>query len=429
MSLVFYSWWNPPHAAVPIYLIIVGVIFSSFCSKKPGARIPFLVGSALLFMPLLYFKYSGFILNNFPTWKDSFSYDQYVTHDIPIGISFITFSIYSMMHDARSGKLKVADYTLTDVSAYVLVFPQLIAGPIIRAHELLPQIIFGKRKIYVTSGALLLFLVGIVKKLMIADPLGSFVDLKFSQVALLEPIDMLLATYGFSLQIYFDFSAYADMAIALGLFLGFQFPKNFDSPYTATSIVDFWRKWHITLSRWLRDYIYIPLGGSKGRKGSQPVNVMITMLLGGLWHGANWTFVVWGLLHGILISATHFLASCNKNLKFKLRHPRFYKFVLTFTTFNLVSLLWVFFRSSDLAAATEMIACIFTSPSTIIFMLCAAPIYLVFSKLHEQDNVAKITALGDRFRVLYLAPVVVTIFSLAIATGFTSSAKFIYFDF
>jgi len=217
---------------------------------------------------------------------------------LPIGISFFTFQAISYVADVHAGRIRPA--TAIDYAIYEAFFPHLIAGPIVRAREFIPQLASPRDRSSVATGpALFLILGGLFKKVVLADLLATrLVDPVFDAPRAHSGQEALAAVYGYAVQIYCDFSAYTDMAIGLALLLGFRFPQNFDRPYTAASLQDFWRRWHMTLSRWLRDYLYIPLGGSRDGRWRTYRNIMITMLLGGLWHGANWTFVVWGGLHG-----------------------------------------------------------------------------------------------------------------------------------
>jgi alginate O-acetyltransferase complex protein AlgI len=217
---------------------------------------------------------------------------------LPLGVSLVTFTLTAYIVDIYRG-IFPPGAKLSHVLAYVLFFPHLIAGPILRPAELLPQLARPGplRRTWLLPG-IAIFTLGLVKKLVFADPVSEVVDAIYHSDAVPSAPEALMALYGFSLQIYCDFSGYTDMAIGIALLLGVKLPENFGQPYCAVSLVDFWRRWHITLSYWLRDYLFIPLGGSHHGLTRQIVNVMITMALGGLWHGANWTFVFWGVLHG-----------------------------------------------------------------------------------------------------------------------------------
>jgi alginate O-acetyltransferase complex protein AlgI len=263
---------------------------------------------------------------------------------LPIGISFFTFQAISYVVDVYRRETPAA--SLGDVAILQAFFPHLVAGPIVRANELLPQLRAPRDPRAVLAGpALLLIAGGFVKKTVVADELARrAVDPVFNDPLGHSGPEVLLAIYGFAGQIYCDFSGYTDMAIGLALLLGYQLPQNFNRPYLALSLRDFWRRWHMTLSRWLRDYLYIPLGGSRRGRAKTYRNVMITMLLGGLWHGAAWTFVLWGGIHGGALSAERYARE---------RFPRFAlpAWAAWLVTFHVVCVAWVFFRAADLHTA------------------------------------------------------------------------------
>ena len=245
---------------------------------------------------LAVFKYYGFFVS---ALEDSFGWEGPALNIVlPVGISFFTFQAISYVVDVKRGE--VAPAPLLDFAVYLSFFPQLVAGPIVRATEFLPELRANRRPDQVELGrAVLLIGRGLFKKVVVADFLGrAIVSDAFGTPGEYGGLDVLFGVYGYAIQIYADFSGYTDMAIGLALLLGFRFPQNFDRPYAAVSVQDFWRRWHMTLSRWLRDYLYVPLGGSRAGRYATYRNLLITMGLGGLWHGAAWTFVVWGLYQG-----------------------------------------------------------------------------------------------------------------------------------
>ncbi len=262
---------------------------------------------------------------------------------LPIGISFYTFETLSYVIDIYRGVAKPAN-SLLDYAIFITFFPRLVAGPIMRASQFLPQL---ERGIRITpeglSNGAQLFLVGMIKKLVIADNLAIFVDQVYRAPTVFNSATVWLALFSYSVQIFCDFSGYTDMATGVGLMLGIQLPDNFKLPYTAQSITEFWQRWHISLSTWLRDYLYIPLGGN--RKGSfrTYINLMITMLLGGLWHGASWNFVIWGGLHGFYLAFERIFQKGQKPGGWK-QVSTWLKGVLTFIV---VTFTWIFFRSSS----------------------------------------------------------------------------------
>lgn len=308
---------------------------------------------------LCYFKYTNFFCQMLcPLWNGSF---QPLDIFLPVGISFFTFQSLSYTIDVYRKDLKPLD-NLLDYAFYVSFFPQLVAGPIVRARDFIPQI---RRPLLVTNemfGQGVFFIVsGLFKKAVISDYISvNFVERIFDNPSLYSGLENLFGVYGYALQIYCDFSGYSDMAIGIALLLGFRFPINFNSPYKSDSVTDFWHRWHISLSTWLRDYLYISLGGNRKGKLRTYVNLVLTMLLGGLWHGASWNFVVWGGLHGAALAL-------HKGLRSLLHRPKQYrstgwrKVAAVLVTFHFVCLCWIFFRNSTFDGSISMISQIFTS--------------------------------------------------------------------
>lgn len=252
------------------------------------------------------------------------------------------------MVDSYRGDTK--DYSFIEYAAFVSFFPQLVAGPIVLHKELIPQFRDEKRRSFdynFFAPGLWYFTVGLFKKVLIADSLGNYVNVGFGAIDQLTSIDALIVIFSYSLQIYFDFSGYSDMAIGLGKMFHLDLPKNFNSPYKAVSINDFWKRWHITLTRFLRQYIYFPLGGSRKSKARTYLNVMIVFLVSGIWHGANWTFIIWGLLHGIL--------SVFERIIRKERLKVIPKAVRMITTFIVVSFLWLIFRAESMGEVIDLL--------------------------------------------------------------------------
>jgi D-alanyl-lipoteichoic acid acyltransferase DltB (MBOAT superfamily) len=358
-----------------ILLILVTVIafscglFINRSESKAGRRF-FLLLSIISNIGLLaYFKYTGFLIQTFndlfgtayvaKDYLQSFSNQHFGTHFnissiiLPVGISFFTFQSLSYTIDVYRRKLEPVR-NIIDFGFYVSFFPQLVAGPIVRASEFIPQLYkpynVTQREM---SHAIFLIMKGLIKKIIISDFIAvNFVDRIFDLPTAHSGFENLMAIYGYGLQIYCDFSGYTDIAIGLGLILGFRLPLNFNSPYKAVNVADFWKRWHISLSRWLKDYLYIPLGGNRKGKFRTIINLMITMLLGGLWHGASMRFVVWGGLHGIALAF-------NKILNFmfgdRTARGRIRSAVSVFLTFQFVSFCWIFFRAQDLQTVTLML--------------------------------------------------------------------------
>jgi alginate O-acetyltransferase complex protein AlgI len=317
------------------------------------------------------------------------------------------------------------------VLGYVLFFPHLIAGPILRPIELIPQLEHPRqRKSLLPTAAIAVFTIGLVKKLVFADTIAGMVDAAYGHAGTLTAPEALLAIYGFSVQIYCDFAGYTDMAIGLAMLLGVRLPNNFRQPYCADSIVQFWRRWHMTLSFWLRDYLYIPLGGNRHGRLHEVRNIIITMALGGLWHGASFNFVIWGLLHGIAVSAVH---AARKIARWAWldRVPRWVGVLLTF---HLVTMAWVFFRAPNLGRATDVLAAVSTGRWSGAKAFLSAHLFeillmVVFVALHRFDDNRRVRIAASRLRPEILWPVLLALWALAITVSQGSSAKFIYFDF
>ena len=352
-SCIFYAFWDP------IYIfLLVGSLLANFILgqqlMKHRHKLVLVAGIALNVSLLAYFKYRGFIVTNFAALADlQVEIPKLV---LPLGISFFTFQKIAYLVDVYKGR--VIERSLLRYAAFITFFPQLIAGPIVHYVPLMRQ--FDPKRPHVPRGTdlgigIMFFVIGLAKKVGIADNLAPYADRLFATANASVPLGFFEAwlavlTYGF--QIYFDFSGYSDMAIGLARMFGIRLPLNFDSPYKARSIIDFWRRWHITLSRFLRDYVYIPLGGSHHGLTLQLCALLVTMLLGGLWHGANWTFVIWGGVHGLLLAINHlWRATALSDISESLLGAPAYNALCLAATFLSVMAAWVLFRSQSLAAA------------------------------------------------------------------------------
>ncbi len=357
-SYAFYSYWKIQYTVI-LLLCTVGTYFSglSLC-KFPQKR----QQKIILFLSVLFnlgllagFKYINFFLNslNFLLSFDDPGYSlPYVNIFFPVGVSFYTFQSVSYIADVYRGKVKPESH-FGYFALYLAFFPKLISGPIERAAGLLPQLKNKNRVNFsnVYSG-LSLFIWGLFKKLVIADRLGMYVDMVFSNPEAFYGKTIIVAGWMFSLQIYCDFSAYMDMAIGCGRLFGIELSRNFNFPYMAMSIGDFWRRWHITLTSWFRDYVYIPLGGNQVSVQRWVINIMIVFLASGLWHGAAWTFVWWGALHGFFYLIGKFTAAARERLRERSGiRGRIAMAIQVFFTFQLVSLAWVFFRAETIEDA------------------------------------------------------------------------------
>ncbi len=347
-SYVFYGYWDWRFtplmlAATAVAYFGGGVIAASDNESKKKWALGLTVSANLAI--LCFFKYSGMLASTINALSDPLGVGALPVPNIvlPIGISFYTFQAMSYPIDLYRDRAHPA-LSFIHFAAYVSLFPQLIAGPIVRYEEIDDQLRnLQQRPSYQQFNlGIQFFVLGLAKKLLIADLIAQRCDPLFLSPDNTELFVSWLMLAGYTLQIYFDFSAYSDMAVGLGSFLGFRFPQNFDSPYKATDISDFWKRWHMTLSAWLRDYLYVPLGGSRGGNRATLRNLTITMFLGGLWHGAAWTYVAWGLYHGWLLVVFHTWKRHNLALP---------KLAGCAVTFLAVSAGWVFFRSPDFGFA------------------------------------------------------------------------------
>jgi len=324
--------------------------------KKYLKKVLFIFNLTIPLAVLGYFKYYNFFMDNLSALTG-----QNLAHIdviLPVGISFYTFQILSYVIDVYRGILS-PERNLLNFAFYITFFPQLVAGPIVRASSFLPQL---KKQIKLDEleiqRGFFLIMQGLVKKAIIADYIAQYNDIVFSNPAGYSGFENLMALYGYALQIYCDFSGYSDIAIGIGKIMGFDLGINFNKPYQALNITEFWRRWHISLSSWLRDYLYIPLGGNRKGKIRMYVNLFITMLLGGLWHGASWRFVIWGGMHGIGL-AIHKI--WKKLLPEKFTENKVWMIMSWFLTFHFVVFLWIFFRATTLQDAWAMIKQIFTA--------------------------------------------------------------------
>ena len=361
-SYYFYAYWNVRF----VFLLMASTLFNQLLgtaihrNRNETQRRVLLTVAVVGNLGILgYFKYYDFFVSSFQNMLDSVGVaisPSIISITLPVGISFFTFQALSYVIDIYRRQLEPT--SLIDFAVYESFFPHIVAGPIVRAAEFLPQLKerHDPRRIDASKAFFLIFL-GLFKKVVIANYLATeIVDRVFANPARHSALESLVAIYGYAVQIYCDFSGYTDMAIGLALLLGFRFPQNFDAPYTSENLQDFWRRWHMTLSRWLRDYLYIPLGGNRGSQLFTYRNLMLTMLLGGLWHGAAWTFVVWGGLHGFYLCAEHYRHGLRERRRLpELRDTPLRRGLRRFVTFQLVCLAWVFFRSESLDKAFELL--------------------------------------------------------------------------
>lgn len=439
-SYLFYAHWDvrflPLLIGISALAIGAGRLLQVLRSR-PQRRAALAAGACLALLPLAIFKYAGFAASTVFVLLDALGVAVSPGHlpefALPVGISFFVFHAISLMVDAYRGKIREPIRAL-DALLYVAFFPQLVAGPILRAASFLPQLARppDARDLEVAR-AVELIVVGLAKKVLVANFLaGRLVDPAFEAPALHGGLEALLAIYGYAAQIYCDFSGYTDIAIGSALLLGYRFPENFDAPYRAASPQDFWRRWHISLSSWLRDYLFIPLGGSRATQARTILNLFITMVLGGLWHGAAWSFVLWGALHGAGLAAHRLWSEARSPVVRAVRSWAGWPLAARFLTFHFVCLGWVFFRAPSLESGLAMLRAV-GQPWRVGPWLSAAAALAIAAGIFGQ---AIPTAWRERARARFsLLPVAAQGAAFAAAVlaievlGPSGVAPFIYFQF
>jgi alginate O-acetyltransferase complex protein AlgI len=422
-SLFFYAYWNP----ASVLIIISSAVFNFFISRllsKSKSRIILFLGITANLFALGYFKYADFFISNLNSALEKPYPLLHVA--LPLGISFFTFQQMAFLIDTFKNKVK--DFSFSDYFLFVTFFPQLIAGPIVHHSEMMPQFSTSANQKLNTNNVakgLFVFNMGLAKKLILADSLSTVVVQGYKHADLLSVMQAWITSVFYSLQLYFDFSGYSDMAIGLGLLFNIQIPINFNSPYKAESIQEFWRRWHITLSTFLRDYIYIPLGGSKQGEWKAYRNLFLTFLIGGFWHGAGWTFVVWGCLHGFALAIHRFFTG------FQIRVPKITSILITFLFVNVT---WVFFRADSWQTAisllTSMIGFNLNNENSVVLIndyynlpIWIASVILIFSR--NTNQLANDFKLSSSYGWRLTALIVLNLIFL----NSTISQEFLYFDF
>jgi D-alanyl-lipoteichoic acid acyltransferase DltB (MBOAT superfamily) len=350
-SLFFYSWWNVIYLPIILVSMLFNYVIGNSLAKKEHKN-SFNKKSILIFgivsnLSLLgYFKYADFFIENFNLISGSNI--EALNLLLPLAISFFTFQQIAYLVDSYRNETK--EYDFLNYALFVTFFPQLIAGPIVHHKEMMPQFAskwnLVKRYKNIALG-LFIFSIGLFKKVVIADTFAIWATNGFDNAVTLNLIEAWATSLSYTFQLYFDFSGYTDMAIGIALLFNIKLPINFNSPYKATDIQDFWRRWHITLSRFLRDYVYIPLGGNRLGNFRTYVNLLTTFIIGGLWHGAGWTFVFWGFLHGMALAIHRLWQTLNIKLP---------KVIAWFITFNFVNIAWIFFRAKERDDAIKVLS-------------------------------------------------------------------------
>jgi len=426
-SYTFYWVWSIPFSGLLLastlidYAAARGIGASRSVAGRRGwllVSMVFNLGTLALFKYVDFFSDSAYSLLGFRPWP-------HLDLVLPLGISFYTFQTMSYTIDVYRGEIKPYRSAI-DVALYVSFFPQLVAGPIVRAGELLPQLAMEEKPVnwMVFRRGLGLILWGLAKKVYVADSLGPVANIAYGTPEAFGGFDLLMATYAFAIQIYCDFSAYSDIAIGSALLLGITLPENFDAPYLSCSIREFWRRWHISLSTWLRDYLYIPLGGSRLGTSRTYVNLMFTMLLGGLWHGAGWNWVVWGGLHGTVLSVERMI-----NLRDRPAN-RWTAAVRWLITLHIVMLSWVFFRADGISGAMAVLQRIVTfasGPMSVgITPLVVLMALVIVERLHVRRRWLEFF---EHHPVAARCIVYAAIIILVLTFSGAASPEFIYFQF
>jgi alginate O-acetyltransferase complex protein AlgI len=344
-SLFFYSWWNIEYLPLIVFSVIINYQISHLINKLSIKKALLVFGVIFNLLLLGYFKYSDFFLQNINLAYDTKYSLLYLT--LPLAISFFTFQQIAFLVDSFRGYVKRTSFL--NYFVFVTFFPQLIAGPIVHHKEMMPQFLIKKNKFFNFKNiylGLFIFSIGLFKKTIIADTFAIWATNGFDILSHLNLIEAWVTSLSYTFQLYFDFSGYTDMALGAALLFNIKLPKNFNSPYKSTNIRDFWKNWHLTLSRFLRDYIYIPLGGNKNGNVKMYNNLFITFLIGGLWHGAAWTFIFWGALHGLAIIL--FRLWCKTGIVLN-------NVLAWFITFNFINISWIFFRAENWEDALKVI--------------------------------------------------------------------------
>lgn len=444
-SLFFYGWWNPQF----VLLLLASIVFNyamgyaiGHAREKPRVHLTLAFAITINLVILGIFKYANFFSS---TLNDTIGTNLSVTNIVlPLGISFFTFTQIAFLIDVHRGIAR--EYNFIHYILFVTYFPHLIAGPVLHHKQMMPQFAAPSTyrvKLDDVAIGFAIFTIGLAKKVLLADNFASYVVPVFDAAQDGTPLHFFTAwkgVFSYSFQLYFDFSGYSDMAIGLSRLFGVHLPLNFNSPYKAHNIIEFWRRWHMTLSLFLRDYLYIPLGG--GRKGNvrRHVNLMITMLLGGLWHGANWTFVVWGGLHGLYLVANHGWHEIRECMGFARASDTWAaKACGTILTFVLVAFAWIFFRSETWSAALGIVnSCAglnggmrlqWTSETRVFINVLITGLFLVWALPNTQQLVPWIFERkrpAMLFSVIGLLFAIVFIFAL---TRINRVSPFLYFQF
>tara|TARA_Y200000002_G_scaffold71953_1_gene56338 strand:+ start:24764 stop:26149 length:1386 start_codon:yes stop_codon:yes gene_type:complete len=422
-SIIFYSLENVNFLWLLILSISVNYFIGEMIIKKNKKKFFLLFGIIFNLSLLIYFKYAIFLLSSYQGIANtSFTLPDII---LPIGISFYTFTQLAFLVDAYHQKSK--HYTFAEYVSFVTFFPHLIAGPILIHRHFIPQLRhlkFGKPSSNKIYAGIVFFSIGMFKKVMIADSISPSVIYLFNNADILTTLEAWIAGFLYTIQLYYDFSGYSEMAVGLALFMNLKIPINFNSPYRANSIIDFWRRWHISLSYFLKQYLYIPLGGSRKGPSRQYFNLFTTMFLGGIWHGAGVTYVVWGAMHGLYLCINHY------SRKIKLFVPVFFAWPLTFIA---VVISWVVFRANNITDAFNIIGSMFglrnyslTTPNleNSEFYILLIILFIIWFKVGKNTRHFAITRKAN-----YIISIICTVVLYLSILNFNEVSEFIYFQF
>lgn len=432
-SYVFYGWWDYRFC----FLMLLLTAVAWFCARKidqdKNRKLFVTIGVVFPLLILGFFKYFNFFVDSFISVFGIKSASA-LNIILPVGISFYTFQSMSYTIDVFRGIIK--SHSFMDVALYVSFFPQLVAGPIVKASDFMPQLRSNHTlKIADLAQGAQIFAFGLFKKIVIADNLSVFVDDVFSKPLAFSSLTVILAVISYSIQIYCDFSGYSDMAIGVAKSFGYEFNANFNMPYISKNVTEFWKRWHISLSTWLQEYLYIPLGGNRKGTVRRYINLLLTMILGGLWHGANYTFVFWGLLHGVALCIHKLFMKARKGKK----ATAVGSIISVLFTYAFVCICWVFFRAENFSIAMDVLSRMFIWQDGItqiflwsVFGIAVIAIANIFALVRAKKTKSK--EVNGYYPVLDLNKVgsLVIFFLeilLIIALAYTNANPFIYFQF
>lgn len=434
-SYVFYGAWDWRFLLLIIGSTVVnhGVAQALGRTVEPSQRKRLIIAGVAANLAVLgWFKYYGFFASSLINLFGRVGIDlplPLLQITLPVGISFFTFQALSYVIDVYRGSEEPS--SLIDFAVFLAFFPQLVAGPIVRTSEFFPQLRSKRDPRNVEAAeAFSLIAAGLFKKVVVANTLAtSLVDPVFANPEAYSAVEVLFAVYGYAVQIYSDFSGYTDIAIGVALLMGFRFPQNFDHPYQAATLQDFWRRWHMTLSRWLRDYLYIPLGGNRGGRAATYRNLLLTMVLGGLWHGAAWTFVIWGFLHGGGLAVERWLDERRAATGAARREGSLV--LQRIATFHFVCLAWVFFRAESTGTAFTLLGRLFDfgpvdalTPAVLLLIVGGIAIHFVPPQVR-----LRVRFQFGRLKPIPMALAMAAVLLVVDGFGPEGVAPFIYFQF